>query len=44
MVEEKNPTRFRGLVKEMSQLLAVQEMDCLLEAADARLRDSSNAA
>jgi hypothetical protein len=38
MAGEKDPERFRKLVKEMSDLLAVQEMERLLEAGDSRLR------
>jgi hypothetical protein len=34
MAQEKNPAAFRSLVKEMSHLLALEEMDRLLEACE----------
>lgn len=39
MVEEKNPTAFRNLVKEMSHLIAVDAMDRLLETCQAKARN-----
>jgi hypothetical protein len=44
MADEQNPKIFGRLVKEMSHLLAVEEMDRLLEAGEARLRDNPHAA
>jgi hypothetical protein len=38
MAEEKNPKTFSALVKEMSHLLAVGEMDRLLEVSEVRLQ------
>jgi hypothetical protein len=38
MRNEKDPKAFEVLVKEMTHLLAVQEMDRLLEAAHIRLQ------
>jgi hypothetical protein len=40
MAQEKNPMAFRSLIKEMSHIIFVEEMDRLLEACEAEGRNA----